>query len=230
MQLDLAIVIPVGPGDTAWRLLLPQLVDWPVGELMLVFAEDQLPEGPGPETLEPRVRLATAPRGRAQQQNAGAALTSARWLWFLHADSLLSPAAQGAVTRHLQGDTRALGFFDLRFLNDGPALMALNSMGAWLRSRCLRLPFGDQGFVLSRALFEQLGGFDADLSSGEDHDLVWRARAAGAAIRPLRAALYTSARKYAQLGWWRTTLLHLRTTASQARVFSRKAVLARVHK
>jgi hypothetical protein len=230
MWLDLAIVIPVGPGDTAWRQLLPQLADWPVRELLLVFADGQLPDAPGPHTLDPRTldprtRAVSAPRGRASQQNRGAALSSARWLWFLHADSRLSPAALGAIAKHVQGDERALGYFDLRFLDDGPALMALNSIGAWLRSRCLHLPFGDQGFVLSRALFDELGGFDHALSSGEDHDLVWRARAAGAAIRPIRAALHTSARKYAQLGWWRTTLLHLRTTASQARVFARKAGL-----
>jgi hypothetical protein len=223
MDLDLAIVIPVGPNDESWRVLLPQLAHWPAREIVVVFANEQLPGDPRPELIDARVHVAFAPRGRARQLNAGAAATSARWLWFLHADSVLTAGARNAVKQHMNGDEQALGYFDLHFLDDGPALMALNTLGAWLRSRWFGLPFGDQGFLLSRMLFERVRGFDAAEISGEDHDLVWRARAAGASIRPLRAALYTSARKYAHLGWWRTTSLHLRATARQALAFARKA-------
>lgn len=223
MMLDLAIVIPVGPGDAAWQGLLPQLAEWPAREIVLVFAQGHAPDGANVRQIDARVLVTVATRGRAHQLNAGAAATHARWLWFLHADSVLTPAAQSAVARHLQGDEDALGYFDLRFLDDGPPLMLLNTIGAWLRSRCLGMPFGDQGFLLSRELFARVSGFDEAEASGEDHDLVWRARATGATIRPLRAALFTSARKYAQRGWWRTTLQHLRATAEQARTFSRKA-------
>jgi Glycosyl transferase family 2 len=224
MALDLAIVIPVGPGDEAWRVLLPQLAAWPVREIVVVFANDHLPTDPRPERLDTRVHVALAPRGRALQLNAGASATTARWLWFLHADSVLTATAASAMARHLDRDESDLGFFDLRFLNDGPALMAINSFGAWFRSRWLGIPFGDQGFVMSRALFDRLGGFDAAVEFGEDHDLIWRARAAGATIRPVGAALFTSARKYAERGWLRTTAMHLHATWRQARTFSRRAM------
>lgn len=223
MSLDLAIVIPVGPGDEAWRVLLPQLGDWQVREIVVVFANDHLPSDPRPELLDTRVQVAFAPRGRARQLNAGASATAARWLWLLHADSVLTENAVAAMARHLSRNESELGFFDLRFLNDGPALMAVNSFGAWFRSRWLGIPFGDQGFVVSRALFDRLGGFDAAVQFGEDHDLIWRARAAGATIRPVGAALRTSARKYAERGWLRTTATHLHATWQQARAFSRRA-------
>ena len=223
MLRDLAIVIPVGPGDECWRVLLSQLARLPAGEIVIVFADRQVPGEAPPGQIDARVRLASAPRGRAAQLNAGAAATAAAWLWFLHADSRPGEACADALARHVAGDWRALGYFDLRFLDDGPAAMALNSIGAWIRSRWLRLPFGDQGFVMSRRLFEELGGFDIGVSVGEDHDLVWRARARHARIAPLRALLYTSARKYALNGWWRTTAAHLVATWRQARDFSLRA-------
>lgn len=222
MLLDLAIVIPIGPNDESWRVLLPQVATWPVGEIVVVFANDHDPSGPRPELIDPRVQVVFAPRGRARQLNAGAAVTRSKWLWFLHADSVLTANAPAAIVRHLRGDASALGYFDLRFLGDGPALMALNSLGVWLRSRLLRIPFGDQGFVLSRTLFDRLEGFDPIVACGEDHELVWRARASGASIRPVGAALYTSARKYSERGWAKTTAMHLQATWHQALAFSRK--------
>jgi GT2 family glycosyltransferase len=101
--------------------------------------------------------------------------------------------------------------------------MALNAGGAWLRSRWLGLPFVEQGLVLPRGIFAALGGFDTTLAHGEDHDLVWRARRGGLRLRPLRAPLYTSARRYAACGWLRTTTEHLAMTAQQAWRFSRPA-------
>lgn len=225
MAPDLAIVVPAGPGDRAWRGLLPQLGAAGAREIALVLADDDNDGDSHSETedlqVPPGVILVRAPRGRARQLNAGAAATSADWLWFLHADSHLDAAALEALWRFVREDPGALGYFDLRFLDDGPRLMCLNALGARLRSRWLGLPFGDQGFLMPRRLFAALGGFDEQLERGEDHALVWKARALGIGLRPVRAALRTSARRYAQRGWWATTGEHLRLTLAQARRFSR---------
>jgi hypothetical protein len=223
MTIGIAIVIPVGPGDDSWRVLLPQLARLPAREMVLVFPAGRPPREPRPESIDARARTAFAQRGRGRQLNAGAAATQAPWIWFLHADSLITERCGPALERHTRGDARALGYFDLRFLADGPPATALNGCGAWLRSRWLGLPFGDQGYVIARPLFEGLGGFDESVAHGEDHDLIWRARALGARIVPVRARLYTSARKYALNGWWRTTSAHLAATWRQAREFSRRA-------
>lgn len=222
----LAVVVPVGPGDTLAEALVLQLDSLPARAQVLVVCSSQAEVARLSRQLATHMRpewsvLAAHP-GRASQQNAGAALASRPWLWFLHADSVLSSTALPALARLVATDAPTLGYFDLQFLDDGPALMHLTAAGAWLRSRWLQLPFGDQGLVLPRLLFERLGRFDTLLRSGEDHDLVWRVRRAGVPLRPLRAALYTSARKYVVHGWGRTTLEHLGATWDQAWRFSRQ--------
>ncbi|MDQ3270101.1 MAG: glycosyltransferase [Pseudomonadota bacterium] len=222
---QVTVVVPVGPGDTLTRELRAQLSLLPPAAQVCVVCSDEpsheligagLRSTPGPQW-----QCLLSPRGRALQQNAGALAASRSWLWFVHADSVLAPDTLPALARWIQRDIQALAYFDLRFLDDGPALMWLNTSGAWLRSRLLGLPFGDQGLVFPRALFEALGRFNTVLAGGEDHALVWRARRTGVPLRPLRAPIYTSARKYAEHGWGATTGTHLRETWKQARRFSR---------
>jgi len=206
----LSIVLPVGPGDSAWPPLYAHLQrDAAAAQMLPVFAHgDEQPASP--EALR-------APAGRATQQNAGAAAGTREWLWFLHADTRLLPETLPALRAWLeQRDRPALGWFRLQFADDGPRAMRWNARGANWRARVLGLPFGDQGLLLPRAQFAQLGGFDPTLRDGEDHALVWRARRAGLPLRAIDAALVTSARKYAERGWLRTTLRHLRLTATQA--------------
>ena len=139
----------------------------------------------------------------------------------MHADSRLGADTAAVAHGQALGTHGVLAYFDLRFAPGGPRLMWLNALGVWLRSHWLGLPFGDQGLLLRRADFVGLGGFRTTLSSGEDHDLVWRARRAGLPLRGLPAPIYTSARKYAAGGWARTTGAHLRATVRQARRFAR---------
>lgn len=219
----LTVVVPVGPGDTIAPALRAQLARLPhEAELRIVCAGEAdaaaLREA---APTQARWLYQAAPPGRASQQNAAAATATRPWLWFLHADSRLAAGTLPALAQLLRRGEDALGYFDLRFLADGPWLMPLNAAGAWARSHWLGLPFGDQGLVLPRARFAALGGFDPVLERGEDHDLVWRARRAGLPLRPLRAPLYTSARKYAERGWWRTTVQQQRETWRQVRQFSR---------
>jgi hypothetical protein len=222
-----AIVIPVGPGDAAWRGLLAQLgTALPQPQIRLVACRED--EVDAAHALPVGTRWLIAARGRARQLNAGVRDTDRDFLWFLHADTRLAPRADAdprpaidALERTLCAGPTGLGYFDLTFLDDGPRAMAINAFGAYVRSRWLGMPFGDQGLFLARSTFERLGGFDESLALAEDHALVWRARRDGVALLPARARLYTSARKYAERGWLRTTARHLALTFAQARRFSR---------
>ena len=220
-RLTLSVIIPVGPDDDAWRDLLGDLALLEDGaEIILVASQGGAPDMFRPRRYGLRVptRWLETPAGRAHQQNAGAAAAGGETLWFLHADSRLPPTSVAAAARFC--GRAALGFFDLRFRDDGPRLVALNAFGVRLRSRWLGMPFGDQGLILPRRLFEELGGFDETVPRGEDHALVWSARRAGIPLVPLRAPLLTSARRYAEHGWLRTTLQHARLTIAQARRFA----------
>jgi hypothetical protein len=221
---QVTVVIPVGPGDRVAPELCRQLRDRLPRTGVRVACANEADAAALRASLSVDAmswEILIAPPGRACQQNAGAAGSRTAYLWFLHADSRLADDTLPALAEFVRREEWALGYFDLRFLDDGPIWMRLNALGAWLRSRWLKLPFGDQGFVLPRAAFEDLAGFDPGLASGEDHDLVWRARRADLPVRALRADLYTSARKYAERGWWRTTWQHITTTWQQARRFSR---------
>ncbi len=217
---ELAAVVPIGPGDRAWRGLLPELGALPA-EARVVLVATAADDLPAPHDavaaeLAAELLLATAPRGRASQQNAGARAAGRRFLWFLHADSRLEADTIPALARCLDDHPEALGYFDLRFRHDGPVATRLNALGAHFRSRWLGLPFGDQGFFLARATFDRLGGFDPALAEGEDHALVWAARRAGVPLVAAGAAISTSARKYAEHGWLGTTARHVWLTAAQA--------------
>lgn len=229
MNARLAVVVPVGPGDEAWQSLLPQLAALPPDAGLRLVAcrpEDAAHAclADAPDLPADRSFLVAA-RGRARQLNAGARATRGDWLWFLHADTRLDDprAAVAALHGTLRREPGALGYFDLRFAGDGPAATAVNALGARVRSRWLGLPFGDQGLFMARSTFDRLGGFDESLDAAEDHELVWRARRAGVPLRAAGAGIRTSARRYAEHGWARTTLRHLWLTARQAWSFSRGA-------
>ncbi|NDY96908.1 glycosyl transferase family 2 [Wenzhouxiangella limi] len=196
----LQVIIPAGPAEVSWRGLLEQLPPaWPV----CISAVEERPAG-----LPDRINWLQGPAGRGLQLNAAASASRARWLWFLHADSILTEPALVQVQRLTCGTEAVLAYLDLAFLPDGPKQTALNAIGANLRSRLLGLPYGDQGLCLPAEDFRRLGGFRTDLARGEDLDFVVRARAAGLPLRRLPARIYTSARRYREQGWWKTSWRH----------------------
>lgn len=213
----LSVIVPVAPDEAQWRALLDDLTALPASsEVILVRAAHDELAIPASWPQDLRIRQIQSSPGRARQMNLGARLAGGRWLWFLHADTRLSATALTTLNQFLASDREALGWFDLKFRDDGPTLTWLNARGARWRSRRLQLPFGDQGFVVPAAAFAQLGGYDETAHYGEDHLLVWAARAHGLPLRPIGATIFTSARKYATHGWLRTTLRHWLLTLRQA--------------
>lgn len=136
--------------------------------------------------------ILTGAPSRGGQLRRGCAAAGGEWLLVLHADTELSEGWSCAVRAHLS--TMQAGWFQLEF-DKGGAWVA-----GWanLRAR-MGLPYGDQGLLLPRRLYQEVGGF-ADIPLMEDVAL---ARALKGRLRPIEATAMTSADKYRQRGWVR---------------------------
>jgi uncharacterized protein len=147
-------------------------------------------------------RVLQSPKGRGVQQNHGARAGRGRVLLFLHADTRLPENYENRVFETLMGCGVVLGAF--RFETDlkGAPARGIEALVNF-RSRFLRLPYGDQGLFIRKALFEQAGGF-RDVPIGEDFFLVKRLRRYGR-IAPAKASVTTSGRRWAGAGLLRTT-------------------------
>ena len=215
--MKLSVIIPMTAHEQAWKDLLPELSGLPP-DSEIIFA---LPEGTpslAVSALHPRmpIRQISEGIGRAAQMNAAARAAEGEQLWFLHADTRLGKDSISALLGKFGQYPDCLLYGDLKFLNDATPLMKLNEIGTWLRSRLLGMPFGDQGFCIHKNLFHEIGGYPENVDYGEDHVFVWRARQRGIALCPIKAPIYTSARKYRIHGWSRTTVLHVFQTYKQA--------------
>ncbi len=150
--------------------------------------------------------------GRAKQMRAGAAAAKANWFLFLHADTVLSPGWVEETQRFIgshQAHMRAAAF-RLAFDDDAPAARRV-VWWARQRARWLKLPYGDQGLLVSRFLYEGAGGF-SDLPLMEDVEFV--RRIGGDRIVLLNTEAVTSAEKYRRDGYgkraWRNFTLTAR--------------------
>ncbi|HEX5386747.1 MAG TPA: TIGR04283 family arsenosugar biosynthesis glycosyltransferase [Gemmatimonadales bacterium] len=148
-------------------------------------------------------RVIEGPRGRGGQLRAGAAAARAPVLCFLHADVRLDTAALAALEQVVR--TRAPGAHAFRLRIDGAGFgFRLIECGANARSAWCRLPYGDQGLVVSRAEYEAAGGYPA-VPLMEDVALV-RALGRITSVRLLPAAVRVSARRWERDGLIRRTL------------------------
>jgi len=144
-------------------------------------------------------RTITAPPGRGGQLAAGAAAVAGEWLLFVHADTALDGDWVSVLADFVgqpENATRA-GYFRLIFDDTARAARRLECIAAW-RARLLGLPYGDQGLLLSRELYDTVGGF-RPLELMEDVDLVRRIGRRRLAALP--ASARTSAERYRRSGY-----------------------------
>lgn len=153
--------------------------------------------------------LLSAERHRARQMNLGAAEARGRILLFLHADTLLPAGGLGKIIDAIDRRGAIGGGFSRRYRSRS-FLLALTSRLASLRNRVAGWHLGDQAIFVRRDLFEKLGGF-RDIPIFEDLDFSRRLRAVGRTVT-LSPPVYSSARRFAARGPWRTTLDDLALT------------------
>ncbi len=108
----------------------------------------------------------SAPSGRALQQNAGARAATGENLLFLHADTVLPEGFVARIFDALMAPEPVLGAFRFKTDFHHPLMVWVEWMTN-LRSKYLRLPYGDQALFMERLIFERVGAFPP-VSIGED--------------------------------------------------------------
>jgi rSAM/selenodomain-associated transferase 2 len=145
----------------------------------------------------------SATRGRGTQCNAGARVASGDILLFLHDDTWLPERASQAIEQAFRDPSIRLACFRLAFDHPHWLLRLYASFSAF---DSLLTSFGDQGLVVRRSLFEQLGGFP-DWPLFEDVELLRNARRQTQVVK-LRARVTTSAVRFLEGGIIRQQLLN----------------------
>jgi len=148
--------------------------------------------------------LIEASLGRGHQLKAGAARARFPWLMFLHADTALASGWEHEVStfmRAVDRQERPLAAAAFRFALDdkGVRPRVLERLVA-LRCATLRVPYGDQGLLIPKRLYEAIGGY-RPLALMEDVDLV--RRLGRGRIVLLRSQAVTSAERFRREGYVR---------------------------
>ena len=148
-----------------------------------------------------RVQLLRAPKGRASQMTAGARMAQGDWLLFLHADTLLPVGALAQIQAVATEGRHYAGGFRHRFSGNDWRLDLISYLDNW-RCQRTRIIYGDQALFVQRALFERLGGFPPEPIL---EDVLFCGKLL-CATRPilLDAQVITDARKFVQMGIWRS--------------------------
>ena len=213
MRAPLSIVIPTlnagGELPGALACLMQGVEAGLVREL--VVSDGGSTDGTVALAEEVGARVIPGPPGRGTQIARGVAGSKGDWILILHADTQLGEgwveAVERLMARAASGEPRA-GYFRLRFRAKG-VMAGVTAGWANLRSRLFGLPYGDQGLVLPRVLYEEVGGMP-DMPLMEDVAIARRLRGR---LVALDAEAATSAARYQATGWIRRGARNLWTLA-----------------
>ena len=164
-------------------------------------------------------RVCISDKGRGEQMNAGAMISTGEWLLFLHADSVIFDSGMRRMLEIMDSELRtsnsepriAGGAFRLKI--DSPTPMyrcwgkiafKIISSAANMRSRILGIAYGDQGIFARRNIFYTVGGYP-DISIMEDVEFVKRLKGKGKFII-LNECVTTSSRRWDREGILYTTI------------------------
>ena len=192
--LRVAVVVPVLDEEARIGRRLAELQRLGVAEIVVVDGGSR-DRTVAIASAVPGVRVLAAPRGRGPQANAGAAVTTADVLLFLHADVELPSDVLHWIGWALASPDVIAGAFRVHHVADDGS----NWLGALLRladvrSYVTRLPYGDQALFVRRSAFAAAGGFPPQ-PLFEDLELARRLRRRGRMLT-VPAEVRVSARRF----------------------------------
>jgi len=207
LEQSLSIIIPTLNALRQGAELLRTLCACAEANAEIVFADGGSTDGCQAIGAAGGFLVIEAPRGRGTQLAAGVGAAAGDWLLFLHADTRLAKGWSAAARAFMADPANAWRAAYFTFALDDPAPQArrLERLVAW-RCQVLGLPYGDQGLLISRALYEHIGGF-RPLPLMEDVDLVRRIGRRRLVALPVVAL--TSAERWRRDGWTRRSARNL---------------------
>lgn len=146
---------------------------------------------------------------RAKCLNFGAYLAENELLWFIHLDSKILDIPSNFIK---EIDLTKINSFKLKFKNKK---FLLNYIGANLRSKILKNPFGDQSYLMTKDIFFYVNMFDERLQEAEDHEFIIRSVCKKVKINILPHSIISSERKYIKKGHIFLTFIYFYKTFFQ---------------
>ncbi|MEY4256354.1 MAG: hypothetical protein RLZZ141_1581 [Pseudomonadota bacterium] len=180
--------------------LVPAAVDGLVREVIITDGGSS--DGTLEIADEAGAKIISAAKGRGQQLAAACAAAKGPWILVLHADTRLAVGWETVALSHLRQYPTQAGYF--KFQLDDPSIIArVWEAGVAMRCRLLALPYGDQGLLISKDVYEAAGGFEA-VPLMEDVGLV--RRLGRKRLRALSARVLTRSERFRKQGYFARTL------------------------
>ena len=199
---NISVIIPTLNEEENIPLLAKQFA---AGDVEVIIADGGSSDKTVELAREHGFIVLTCESGRGHQQNQGALKARGELLIFLHADTRLPVDFASTVQQALAKQEHMVGAFRLEIENATLALRFISSC-ANLRSRLLRLPYGDQAIFIRRDNFMKLEMFP-ELPIMEDYLFIRKAKKYGE-ISIMRDSVVTSARRWQKKGVFLTTLIN----------------------
>lgn len=195
----LSVIIPSYNDGKNVRKLVNQLVRMSVLNLEIIVVESGKSEYK--KYLPKGVVFLKSDKGRALQMNIGAEKSRGEILIFLHADSDVSEINFSKIRETFREGR--FGCFKIKFKNEKRYFRFIEFTSNF-RKRFLGIPFGDQGLIVSKKLFDKVGGFSK--GGFEDIDMA-RGLMKFAKVEIINQTIKTSPRRFLKRGIVKTHLV-----------------------
>ncbi len=193
---SLSIIIPTLNEANKLPLLLADLNTWNDNLELIVVDGGSKDSTVSIAKIHDILVIESLQKNRGYQLNIGASHAKGDWLLFLHADSRLDKIwikKLIAITRKISSKDFAW-YFDFKIENANLQFRILEIAVA-LRSYLFNRPYGDQGLLIHKSLYNLSGGFSS-LNIMEDLDLMIRITKTNK-VKSIGANIYTDSKKWA---------------------------------
>ncbi len=132
-------------------------------------------------------------RNRGLQLNFGAEKAKGEWLFFIHADSKLKFNWSKEIKSKISRNSNYIYYFNFKIDNK---LLKYRLLELFVNLRCqfFKSPYGDQGILIHKRKYSDLGGFKS-IPLMEDFDFIRRIKDRKN-LRCLKTSIYTNSRKW----------------------------------
>ena len=185
-------------GETLDTLSSPDNVE-------IIVADGGSTDSTIPVTEQKGARVVQSPPGRARQMNLAAKSATGSVLLFVHADTQMPFLYEHFLRNCINRQKIVGGSFGFGLDANFPGARLLTFL-VNLRSKYLKLPYGDQAMFVRSDVFQSLGGFP-DIPILEDLQLAIKMKRCGKTTQ-LPVQVRTSSRRWKELGLLKTTWIH----------------------